>query len=103
MLYEQGVIDAAMVTLNFNAVQNVTTPIESTIIFGSAQVADLVVGQWYEHALHAKTDSYYSKVMLALNATNFTYGDETQLAPNTTFDLLLSSTLRNFMQLGRNA
>ena len=44
MLYEQGVIDAAMVTLNFNAVQNVTTPIESTIIFGSAQVADLVVG-----------------------------------------------------------
>ena len=41
--------------------------------------------------------------MLALNATNFTYGDETQLSPNTTFDLLLSTTLSNFMQLGSNA
>ena len=102
MLYEQGVIDEAMVTLNFNPVQNVTSPIESTIIFGSAQVADLVVGEWYEHELHAKTDSYFSKVMLALNATNFTYGDETQLAQEP-FDLLLSTTLSNFMQLGKNA
>ena len=47
MLYEQGVIDEAMVSLNFNPTEDVSSPVVSTIIFGSVRVSDLVSGEWF--------------------------------------------------------
>ena len=91
-----------MVSLNFNPTENITNPVASTIIFGSVQVDALIDGDQYQHEFTAMTESGYSKVALALNVAKFTYGDAKQLADEQ-FEILLSSTLTNFMQLGKNA
>ena len=91
-----------MVSLNFNPTENITNPVASTIIFGSVQVGTLIDGDQYQHEFNTKTESGYSKVTLTLSVAKFTYGDTKKLADEH-FEILLSSTLTNFMQLGKNA
>ena len=101
MLYEQGVIDLPMITLNYNPNDNKTTPVPSTITFGSIELSENIEGDMYHHKLKSRTKSAYSNLILALNATNLTYGSD-QVLSSGSFEVMVSSTLENFMQLGKH-
>ena len=78
-----------MATLNFNPHESGVT---STLVLGTPPCG-IIEGDWYTHKLRQNTESYFSDVILGLNVTNITYGDEVVLF-NQSFEALLSSTER---------